>query len=273
MKNLRYQDFLKELAIGEKYGVFIDDTGSPGLATTSSKLHPERKSWIAVIIPPFQMAEVLSELPKCLQGLHELIGATEFHFTDIHQGINQFKGIDLSIRLNLFRFMAYIFQHYNFPVIVQTFDPLTLNNLKKVGANTEKVGPFDLRKPSDAALIFLLTRVKWYMESSGRKDSIARVFVDEGFKKNGTAICLPSFFLVFADGLICFGSSVSVMPLQLADFAAFVLNRQQLLINKDIMSDLDISFLRIIESVSLNFQNIPVSKIAFKKHENGWVKS
>ncbi len=76
MKKARYQYFLKELAIGEKYGVFIDDTGSPGLAPTSSKLHPERESWIAVIIPPFQMSEVLSELPKCLQGLHELIGAT-----------------------------------------------------------------------------------------------------------------------------------------------------------------------------------------------------
>ncbi|MBI4283837.1 MAG: hypothetical protein HY663_05140 [Chloroflexi bacterium] len=266
MKKPKYQDFLKELSAEMRFGVFIDDTGSPGL--TSSKLHPERKSWIAVIIPRYQMAEVLSELPKCLEVLNELVGATEFHFTDIYQGINQFKGVDLSVRLSLFEFMAHIFQVYTFPVIVQTFDPVLLNQLKEF---PEKAGPFDLRKPSDAALVFLLIRVKSYMESRGGEGATARVFVDEGFRKNGTAICLPTFSPVFADGLVCFGSSTSILPLQLADFAAFVLNRQQLLINKDTLSDLDVSFLRIVESVSLNFQNIPVSKIAVTKRESGWL--
>jgi hypothetical protein len=267
MNKLKYQDFLEELAIGEQYGVFVDDTGSPGLESTSPKLHPQRKSWIAVIIPPYQMTGVLYELPKCLQGLHELIGATEFHFTDIYQGIEQFKGVDFSVRLALFEFMAHIFDVYKFPLIVQTFDPVLLNQLKEF---PQKVGPFDLRKPSDAALVFLFVRIKWYMENSGKTGAVARVFVDEGFKNNGTAICLPTFSSVFADGLVCFGSSSTILPLQLADFAAFILNRQQLLINKEMLSDRDISFLRIIESVNLNFQNIPIQKIALTKHKNGW---
>lgn len=63
---------------------------------------------------------------------------------------------------------------------------------------------------------------------------------------------------MFADGLICFARSDSILPLQLADFAAFCLNRTQLLIGKEQLSELDSSLLRIIEPLAWNFQNIPV---------------
>lgn len=45
-----------ELRSGRHYGVFIDDTGSPGLQTLG--LHAQRKSWVAVIVPPQQTAEL-----------------------------------------------------------------------------------------------------------------------------------------------------------------------------------------------------------------------
>lgn len=204
--------------------------------------------------------------------LHELTKATEFHFSDIYQNRGEFKGMDLNTRLNLFKFMAYIFAHYKFPILVQTFDPSNLRDLQKMGANLDKVGPFDMSKPQDASLIFLLIRVKHYLESKSDR-AVARVFVDEGFKKNGICIPVPTFSSVFADGLVCFGNSASIMPIQLADFAAFSLNRQQLLLDRETISDLDKSLLEIIQSANLNFINIPIQGINFTKQEKGWKRS
>ena len=47
----RYQDFVDEQQGGQVHGVFVDDTGSPGLRDTPGHLHPERKSWVAVVVP------------------------------------------------------------------------------------------------------------------------------------------------------------------------------------------------------------------------------
>ena len=86
MERPKYQDFINELAAGKAYGIFIDDTGSPGLTDTPPNYLPERKSWVAVIIPPHQMPEVLEQLTGALHELKVATGATEFHFTDIYSG-------------------------------------------------------------------------------------------------------------------------------------------------------------------------------------------
>lgn len=71
-----------ELRSGRHYGVFIDDTGSPGFVT--SGLHSDRKSWVAVVVPPHQVVEVMDQAPQALSVLAEL-GLTdpEFHFTEV----------------------------------------------------------------------------------------------------------------------------------------------------------------------------------------------
>jgi len=56
------------------YGVFIDDTGSPGLIN-QGKLHSHRKTWVGVIIPPWQITEVLEQFPQAIQELDRSIGA------------------------------------------------------------------------------------------------------------------------------------------------------------------------------------------------------
>ena|SRR2546425_11704764 len=97
-----------ELRSGRHYGVFIDDTGSPGLITPG--LHAQRKSWVAVIVPPHQTAEVMDQLPTALSLLRELgLKDPEFHFSDIWAGKGEFHKLDLQQRLSIFRFMAHIF--------------------------------------------------------------------------------------------------------------------------------------------------------------------
>jgi hypothetical protein len=259
MNQRRYQDYLDELALGSTYGIFVDDTGSPGLANTPSNLHPDRKTWVAVVVPPNIMPEILDQLPHALQGLQELVGADEFHFADICAGRRQFKDVDLDVRLALFEFMTYIFVTYRFPVIIQTFDPTTLDSIRSQsdGVLPDQIPPFDFHRHEDCALFFLLVRLKWFMEGTPTYPSVkARVFIDEGYKGNGIGIALPAFKSVFTDGLICFARSSSIVPIQLADFAAFALNRAQLIGGKPKRNRLDHRVLEILSPLSFNYQNI-----------------
>ena len=257
-QTFRYQDFVDEQRAGKINGVFIDDTGSPGLVDTPSHLHPQRKSWVAVVVPRSVIAEVWQQLPRAISELKLQTGGSEFHFTDIYQGRRAFKGVPLQKRLAVFRFMAFIFATYNFPVFVQTLDPNTLEDLRKRVTLPERLGPFNFKKQEDLALFFLLIRVKWHLEQNYSENKRpARVFVDEGFQKPGAAIVIEPLEQVFANGLICFAQSSSILPLQLADFAAFCLNRSQLLLGRSKLSELDKSFLRIIEPLAWNYQNIP----------------
>jgi uncharacterized protein DUF3800 len=164
----------------------------------------------------------------------------------------------LAKRLAVFEFMTYIFATYRFPVFVQTVDPKSLNDIRGEWSFPERLGPFNLKKHEDFALFFLLLRVKWHLEKSYRDtERRARVFVDEGYKKNGVGICIPFLRKVFADGVIWFARSDSILPLQLADFAAFCLNRSQLLLGRQKLSDLDEHLMRIIQPLIWNYQNIP----------------
>jgi len=255
----RYQNFLEELAKGRSYGIFVDDSGSPGLQSTPANIHPKRKTWVAVVVPPEVMPEVLEQIPGALDELRRSTGGTEFHFGDVYAGRGAFRDVDLQLRLGIFEFMAHIFSLYQFPVVVQTFDPVTLADIRSrsCGRLPERLPPFDLTKPEDTALFFLLIRLKWYMQSTPTYPTVkARVFIDEGYKKDGIAIQIPTFEPEFAGGLICFATSASILPIQLADFAAFVLNRSQLIGGKPKRSALDNRLLEILSPIAWNYQNI-----------------
>ena len=60
----------------------------------------------------------------------------------------------------------------------------------------------------------------------------------------------------FSDGQICFAKSSSIYPIQLADFAAFSLNRVQLIGGRDQRSSLDKRLLEILSSFAFNYVNI-----------------
>jgi hypothetical protein len=259
MTKQRFQDYVDELARGEAYGIFIDDTGSPGIHGAPDNYHPERKTWVAVIVPPSQTAEVMEQMPGAIEELQRSVGAGEFHFTEIYSGTKQFKGVDLQVRLSLFGFMAHIFSVYGFPVIVQTFDPETLADIRSRGKGQipDSIPYFDFNNCGDLALFFLLLRLKWYMQETDTFGTVkARVFIDEGFKKNGTAMRIPIFEDVFSDSQICFAKSSSIYPIQLADFAAFSLNRTQLLCGREDRSPLDRKLLRILSPLAFNYVNI-----------------
>lgn len=161
MPNVRAKtaiNLAEELRSGRRYGVLIDDTGSPGLCTPG--LHSERKTWVAVLVPPHLVADLMDQLPDALALLNEMgLKDPEFHFAEIWAGKGEYKKLDLEPRLAIFRCMSEIFVTCQFKVFVQTFDP---ENAAVVRGNDnwpEGLGPLKCSNHEDLALIFLLSRV------------------------------------------------------------------------------------------------------------------
>jgi hypothetical protein len=257
MKPWSAETLLGDLGSGRRFVVLVDDTGSPGDKNTPANLHPLRKSWVAVVLTPEQSAEVSQQLPEALKGLAEFTGAPEFHFTDIYSGKRAFKNVSPDARLNLFAFMAYIFTTYRFPIIVQTLDPDNAMFQAFRAALPEKVGPFRMSRPGDVALLMLLSLAKWFLKEQGiTSETAARVLIDEGFMKHGRAFSLPSFAEAFDGGLLYFSDSRRIPHIQLADFAAFSLNRTQWLLGKATLSPFDTALVQILSPVSWNYVNI-----------------
>ena len=244
-----------ELRSGRHYGVFIDDTGSPGLITPG--LHGKRKSWVAVLVPPHQTAEVMDQLPSALSFLQELgLKNPEFHFTEIWGGRGEYCKLDLQQRLSIFRFMVNIFSTYRFKVLVQTFDPDNAADINNRANWPDHFGPLQFSNHEDLALIFTLLRVHLHLKELDGGNATACVVVDEGRLPSGNAIVLTGLAPTFCAGAILFASSRLVHPIQLADFAAFVMNRWQLLRVKDSLSELDKTFLEIVSPIAECFVNI-----------------
>ena len=252
-----------ELRSGRHYGVFIDDTGSPGLKTPG--LHEQRKSWVAVFVPPHQTAEVMDQLPNALSFLHELgLKDPEFHFTDIWAGKGEYGRLDLQQRLGIFRFMVHIFATYRFTVLVQTFDPGNAADIRTGAEWPETFGPLKFDDHEDLALIFVLLRVRLHLQSLEGGNATGCVVVDEGRLSNGKSIVLSGLAPTFFAGAILFASSRLVHSIQLADFAAFVMNRWQLLRVKNSLTELDKTLLEIISPIGECFINIDSVRV------HGW---
>lgn len=257
---MSYADHLQELSQGKLNGVFIDDTGSPGTPTLGHRLHPQRKSWVSVIVPYYQMSEVIELFMQTIPALNTIqrSNVKEFHFGDIYAGRNLYSNINLDQRLAIFKFMAFIFQKFSFPILVQTLDPINHKEIMERGNFNERLGVFNFSKHEDLALFFLLCRTKELItKDKSLSGNISSVFIDEGYKKAGSALKINYWKDWIAKGLIHFGRSDEISPIQLADFAAFCLNRSQIILGKETMSETDSKFLEIMSPIIWNYQNIP----------------
>ena len=136
--------------------IYIDDSGTPGIKSKSRYDTTDRKTWVALILRPYEMAEAEFQMRGCLKELNEKLKASEFHFTDIYSGAKEFSGIDLSTRLNIFRAFAEINRATQFPMLIQTFtsDDILRNRIV-VNDSPSKIDNFDLKKTSGFALFFL----------------------------------------------------------------------------------------------------------------------
>jgi hypothetical protein len=225
---------------------------------SSVHLEPQRKTWAAVLLTPENMREVYQQMPRALAEFNRMTGADEFHFAEILSG-KRMREVPLELRLNIFNFMAQIFEEYQFPILVQTIGPAFMTDHQKLLNSQEKMGPFSMRKASDIGLMLLVQRIRhyiWQNKETFYKPAFA--IADEGDRfKSGTILPLGEF----ADFAVCkaifFAPSNRVMYLQLADFAAFAVNRVQWILANDCRSDIDEALLAILNGDRLNVVNLP----------------
>lgn len=272
---------IDDLRSGGHYGVFIDDTGSPGMPNTPIGLHPDRKSWVAVVVPPTKVEDVGYAVGGAVDALLEDLGINEFHFTEIYSPPKRspFCNISIDERLVIFQMFADFFSIYELPILIQTLDPTThteliegwrrsVNVIQGIDSESGRLvinpfdrfprvaGCFDLQQHGDAALWLLLMRVHSHLvDQQSSVPGRALVVIDEGKRQPGQVVQLGMLEDVFVDGQLHFASSSMTPLLQLADFAAFYLNRSQLSLRKETRNGFEIELLRILSPIATQFLN------------------
>lgn len=265
-----YRLTLEEVRDSGKTCVVIDETGNPGQSTGSSYLHPDRKSWAAVVLSPQQFKEVASELPPTLEELKRLCGGAEFHMTDIYRGHKSFKAAEVEQRLGAIAFLAHIFRENKYPIFFQTLDPVGAKQFADP-LFQRKLGVLDLRKHEELALWMLLSRVQEYISDNKNNLPHPAYFVlDESEKwKDSRSVDIQKTVInptLFASKKIYSRNSVDFPAIQLADFAAYCINRQQWLLTlpKEKITQFDLAFLSIVSNAGFNTINIPQVKVDLK---------
>jgi Protein of unknown function (DUF3800) len=246
---------------GQFSGMAIDDSGTPGLVAPSVHLHPDRRTWVAVLLPPEDMAEVSAHLPDTIGHICSHLGVSELHFTDIYSGKGSLRDVPLAKRLDAFRIFARVFARLRLPVIVQTISPNNVADQRELLAGLPRMaGVFDLQNPGDLAFVRLLMRVREFVArhaSAFHKPVLS--LVDEGRFQAGMAVQVGDC-LDFAHQKALFFASSHASPLiQLADFAAYAMNKMQWLLAKAERSTLDIRLLEILQEA--DFQGIDMVPI------------
>jgi hypothetical protein len=240
----------------------IDDTGTPGQSALSVHLHPQRKTWAAVLLPPEDMAEISRNLPATIQHVCSHLGVDELHFSEIYSGRGALRKVPFDSRLDAFRIFARVFAVFRLPLLVQTFSPDNILDQSEALARFGKVaGVFDLRDPSDLAFVALLWRVRQFVAANkGAFHKPALALVDEGRFRAGLAVELGSLLEFAHQNALFIAGSREMGLLQLADFAAFSINRMQWLLAKTERSDADQQLLEVLGQA--DFQGIDMISMA-----------
>lgn len=246
------------LTSGHYCGVFIDDTGTPGQSSPSPHLDPSRKTWVALVLSSSQLATVYREFPGVLQELHRQLGVSEFHATELLSGKGLLRGVPIAKRFAVFEFLAHIFASYQFPLLVQTAGERTIADHEESFNKLGTIGPFDFTSPPDAGLLLLILKVRRYLrEGAALYSAPGLIAIDEGRMTDGAFIPAPGLADFTHHRGIFFRNSASTFPIQLADFAAFGLNRMQWLMAKADRTEREKIELTILADASFNCVNLP----------------
>ncbi|WP_426582668.1 DUF3800 domain-containing protein [Mucilaginibacter sp. R-33] len=219
-----------------KHVFVIDDTGSPGNKSESLMLRSDRVTYVAVFIA----ADIREELALAVQNLLSKHNLQEFHFTDLINRRKEYAGLSTDSVINLFKDFTGILNRYRLPYFVQTITPRTLaenglsNNLNKT--------------LDEIALDFLFARIVHFVKVK-RIHNQFEVWIDSGKKKHGHSAEVPNLRRVTKDNIMLYQSSDKNVLIQVADFFAFAMNRNQLIAIKPSRTAFDIVLITLLNSV------------------------
>jgi hypothetical protein len=234
-----------------KHIIAIDDTGSPGNSSESLTLKSDRYSLTAVLFPNWRIQAITENVEKLLnywKGIHPSI--KEFHFTDIINRRKAFTNLSSNEVVNIFQNFTDLIKNEELYIFHQTFTPRTL---KENGLNEYLQYVHPKRKDIKyLTLDFLSVRIKKEIKELKIENNVD-VFIDEGIEKAGKNVSLPYLedeMKPNAFALSC--SSSQNLFLQIADFFAFIINRNQLMMIKSNRTDFDIEILKVTQFAFTN---------------------
>lgn len=211
--------------------IYVDDSGNPGAESGSDFLPSSRKSWTAVVVPSVIAAEVEKGMKIFLDGVRGDFGVNELHFTEIYSGKGAWESVSPDKRAEIIHLMSSAMSALGLPVLHQTVTDFTMLDHQDIPLNTRS-GEWKLDDHSHLGLLMLCSQVSQHIrtmkqESPQDFELPFPLYVDQGIMPAGGERALPNWQDVIEGPTALFRDSAAIAGLQLADFAAFVINRSQ----------------------------------------------
>lgn len=247
-------------------GIYIDDSGNPGVESGSDFLSSTRKSWTAVIVPSSMEQEITDVIGVFLKGIHDDYGAKELHFTEIYSGRGIWKDVPLAKRIEIFDLMQLVLDKMALPIIHQTASEETFADLPEYWSKLRKNKDawWNIKDVSHVGFLMLCSQLAKHLRqlhADGPQDFNLPMplFVDEGLARAGANVDLPNWEDVIKGPIAQFCKSHEVPGIQLADFAAFAISRTQwVMVKQRLGVPVKEGDLKILETTSnLNVLNLP----------------
>lgn len=234
--------------------IAIDDTYGPTTSTSSEYVTGNRRTNVGVIFPDKDINYIREQITTCLAHIKNefSLDIREFHFVEIYNRKSPWDKLPDKANLAIFSFFAHIYTKYKWKVFVQTVDDRTLRNhsIEKIKG---KINQFNLEKPSDLSLFWLLTKIKFFYSNTSED---LNVFIDEGLGKPNTIVGNEIFYDYPNKYQGIFQLSHKEPLLQLADFIAFIVNRSTHLYMKKNRTEVDNWFLQLFNSMDINSDDL-----------------
>ena len=235
----------------KNFVLYMDDTGINPKEKTSIILQNEKATHAAVIVRE-ELVEPLNIIMTGLcNNLLARFGTDEFHFADIYNRNKNFKSIQIEETIDILETFTELFQTYSLRIVANTVNAMYTDHITKnqteldQALNAIKLPVCD----KSYSMLFTYTKAKQHVEELTRRAHISKIICDEGLKKKGTTLSIPS-----TNTTIEFKDSADDKLLQLADFAAWFMSRSKNIFDKiqktQKVSELDAIILDIYSRLS-----------------------
>lgn len=241
----------------------LDETGSPGNPSESIILKSDRKTYVAVFINKDIREQIISDINLIISKYSSLENPIkELHFTDLINRRKEYKSLSTETVLAIFKDVSDALSNYSLPFFLQTVTPRTLEENGLVNRQNKSL--------DEIALDFLFQRIKNFIKDNNLKDEF-EIIIDQGLYNPGHKLKIPTLKELSKDNYMLFQSSTENQLIQVADYFAFTMNRNQMMLIKDNRTEFDVILLTILNRV-LNGNETSGSKPVLIK-EKGFSKN
>ena len=236
--------------------IAIDDTYSSNVTIDSNYVTSNRRTNVAICFADDEVEHVREELNSCLDELTKLLGKrpSEFHFVEIVNKKRDWISLSDDHVLRLLSFFVKIYNHYRWPVLIQTVDDRTFaDHGVAIATNVHGLDP---QKKEDQSLFLLILKLRQFLK--GQK---VVLIMDEGRGDPGDEFG-KGFFPDWAESFEGYYESSKQEPLlQIADFIAYAINRLTNLSTKSNRSSHEQEQIRILGQLDLNSDDVRIAKV------------